>query len=62
MLVHLTSVYFPFALALTHADRNPDGVTATAVAALKGGKVVGIVVTNGGSGYSEVSSIVPARR
>ncbi|CAM9823111.1 unnamed protein product [Ectocarpus sp. 12 AP-2014] len=33
--------------------RNPDGVTATAVAALKGGKVVGIVVTNGGSGYSE---------
>ncbi|CAM9426483.1 unnamed protein product, partial [Ectocarpus fasciculatus] len=33
--------------------RNPDGVTATAVAALKGGKVIGIVVTDGGSGYSE---------
>eukprot|EP00752_Nemacystus_decipiens_P011093 g9855.t1 len=33
--------------------RDSDGVTATAVAALKGGKVVGIVVTNGGSGYTE---------
>lgn len=36
-------------------DRDPDGVAATAVAALKGGKVVGIVVTNGGSGYADVS-------
>ncbi|CAM9165431.1 unnamed protein product, partial [Scytosiphon promiscuus] len=31
----------------------PDGVAATAVAALKGGKVVGIVVTDGGSGYTD---------
>lgn len=30
-------------------------MAATAVAALKNGKVVGIVVTSGGSGYAEVS-------
>lgn len=36
-------------------NRDSEGVAATAVAALKGGKVVGIVVTNGGSGYTEVS-------
>lgn len=35
--------------------RNPDGLAATAVAALKGGKVVGVVVTSGGSGYADVS-------
>jgi len=39
-------------------NRNPDGEAATAVAALKGGKVVGIVVTGGGSGYTEVGSSV----
>eukprot|EP00904_Undaria_pinnatifida_P009784 jgi/Undpi1/5936/HiC_scaffold_2.g01210.m1 len=33
--------------------RNPNGVGATAVAAVKGGKVMGIVVTNAGSGYAD---------
>lgn len=37
-------------------DRDPDGMGATAVPALKGGKVVGIVVTNGGKGYTEVNN------
>lgn len=36
-------------------DRSPSGETATAVSAIKGGKVVGIVVTNTGSGYADVS-------
>lgn len=35
--------------------RNPDGLAATAVAALKGGKVVGVVITSGGRGYTDVS-------
>lgn len=37
--------------------RSPNGVASTAVAALKGGKVVGIVVTDGGSGYTDVSYV-----
>lgn len=36
-------------------SRSPEGVAAAAVAAMKGGKVVGIVVTDGGSGYAEAS-------
>ena len=36
-------------------NRNPKGEAALAVAALKGGKVVGIVVTKEGRGYAEVS-------
>ncbi|CAM9436051.1 unnamed protein product [Ascophyllum nodosum] len=35
------------------APRNPKGEAALAVAALKGGKVVGIVVTKEGRGYAE---------
>lgn len=38
-------------------NRESNGVAATAVAALKGGKVVGIVVTDGGSGYTEVRGV-----
>lgn len=41
---------------LHFSSRNPEGVAATAVAAMKGGKVVGIVVTDGGSGYAEASA------
>lgn len=42
---------------LHFSSRNPEGVAATAVAAMKGGKVVGIVVTDGGSGYTEASTL-----
>lgn len=41
-------------LVLLPLNRDSQGVAATAVSALKGGKVVGIVVTSGGSGYTEV--------
>ena len=49
--------YIPFysCPVLVSLDRNPNGVGATAVAAVKGGKVMGIVVTNAGSGYADVS-------
>lgn len=53
MCVGGTPLSFGGSLHAPH--RSVAGEAATAVSAIKGGKVVGIVVTNAGSGYADVS-------